>query len=357
MAERQRSSQIQQSSQKQRVSVEALHSLLTTKGEGDEWDFKLLIDLDSKVGRAELARDAMAFGNIRGGGTLVLGVSKSYEAIGIDPQAVLDTTVVRNAVERYIDGDFGVVAAVHDLTNDAGVGPKRFGLIYCWRASSHPLLAARESPLQANKTLLFRPGDIFVRRGAQSVRANSGDIRRMFASSAYSKEQVRASKKVWKLTQRQRKQTEKLEFLYEVLRVPEYPVAFTNSTFRSALDAFMLNLTPVESIARWQDEVNLLRPYLSEDLYRYYWAYAATVQRLVYMATRIISSGRLLPWDHNSDDVEDAYLIQLLGSVLTVEDLNNVRQKGMDSRPLRPVLDALQGLILQELRAILGTVP
>jgi hypothetical protein len=165
----------------QAVSVETLKRFLTVRGEGDEWDFKERLDTESKLARAELARDALAFGNTPGGGTLILGVTKDYQHVGLERDAEVDTTRVRQAIERYIDGDFLVVAASHRITPANEDEEKTFGLIYVTRGGAHPLLAACDAPPPPppRGELLFKAGDIFVRRGAQSIRANTGDIRRL----------------------------------------------------------------------------------------------------------------------------------------------------------------------------------
>jgi hypothetical protein len=64
------------------VAAAVLEHFLSVKGEGDDWDFKQVISLEGPA-RVELARDAMAFGNHRGGGWLIVGVTSGYEYPGL----------------------------------------------------------------------------------------------------------------------------------------------------------------------------------------------------------------------------------------------------------------------------------
>src|ERR1700748_1092460 len=83
------------------VGPAALERLLSVKGEGDDWDFKQSISLEGAA-RVELARDAMAFGNHRGGGSLIIGVTRDYEYPGLPEGAEVDTTKIANAIQKYI---------------------------------------------------------------------------------------------------------------------------------------------------------------------------------------------------------------------------------------------------------------
>jgi len=90
------------SSYQDRVSLSALQQLLTTKGEGDEWDFKVTLgsDQDSRV---ELAKDALALCNLAAGGTLVIGVTDDYQPRGLEPGEHIDTTVIRQQLRAGTD--------------------------------------------------------------------------------------------------------------------------------------------------------------------------------------------------------------------------------------------------------------
>ena len=99
-----------------RISRQTFEQLVSVRGEGDEWDFKAtLSNLASTSARVNLAKDALAFCNLPSGGTLVIGVTDTYEHVGLQETEKIDTTVIRRAIEKYIDGDFIVVAAEHTV--------------------------------------------------------------------------------------------------------------------------------------------------------------------------------------------------------------------------------------------------
>lgn len=83
------------------VSREVFEHFAAVHGEGDEWDFKeTLGDLVENSVRANLAKDALAFCNLPGGGTLVVGIADDYSHIGLRPNETIDTTAIRNAIEK-----------------------------------------------------------------------------------------------------------------------------------------------------------------------------------------------------------------------------------------------------------------
>src|SRR3712207_3679470 len=99
-----------------RISRLALEQLVHVRAEGDEWDFKATLnDLSINAARISLANDALAFCNLPAGGTIIIGVTKDYELVGLTDTEMIDTTTIRRAIEKYIDCDFIVVAAEHAL--------------------------------------------------------------------------------------------------------------------------------------------------------------------------------------------------------------------------------------------------
>src|SRR5690349_11748603 len=94
------------------VSRATLERFLAARGEADPWDFKLTVDLSSAKGRAELAKDILAFANTAGGGHLILGVSdKTYDIVGISDDLTIDTTAIFNAISRFISIDLTIAAS------------------------------------------------------------------------------------------------------------------------------------------------------------------------------------------------------------------------------------------------------
>jgi len=337
----------------QAVSVETLKRFLTVRGEGDEWDFKERLDTESKLARAELARDALAFGNTPGGGTLILGVTKDYQHVGLERDAEVDTTRVRQAIERYIDGNFLVVAASHRFTPANEDEEKIFGLIYVSRGAAHPLLAACDAPPPPRGELLFKAGDIFVRRGAQSIRANTGDIRRLLAGTVFEQERIAAANELWACVLEQHKQAAGLEFLSGILLVTEYESALTDPHLRATL----FGLTREDhalALSDLQNRVILRRPHLDDRLYEMYRRYSAIVGRITMKMIENRDADRLLPWDAGRDGSEnDQPLLALLSAALPADVVAHLRFGFQPMKPVGPLLDALEGEIVGELRGFL----
>ena len=129
----------------ERVSLESLREWLATRAEGDEWDFKeTLGDLTTAYARVNLAKDALAFCSSPDGGTLIVGVADDFNRVGLEPSEQIDTTKIRNAIAKYIDGDFNVLAASYELVDPDDSKQKRYGIIYFRRLSSQPVLAAQQ---------------------------------------------------------------------------------------------------------------------------------------------------------------------------------------------------------------------
>ena len=154
--------------------------------------------------RVNLAKDALALCNLPDGGTIIVGVSKNYTQVGLKTSEQFDTTAIRNAITKYIDGDFLVLAAEHILVQDDGGTSKRFGIIYFRRRASQPVLAAIDGQTADDRQAIFRSGDILIRRGAASIRANSGDVRRLLTASLVQEEKVRAVNELWRSVVEQR---------------------------------------------------------------------------------------------------------------------------------------------------------
>ncbi len=97
-----------------------------------------------------------------------MGVTKDYVHVGLGANDHLDTTTIRNAIGKYIDGDFIVVAAEHVVDGEEEESPKRYGIVYVSRRSAQPVLAANDGQVPGGRPPHFRSGDILIRRGAAS---------------------------------------------------------------------------------------------------------------------------------------------------------------------------------------------
>ena len=235
---------------------------MSVRGEGDEWDFKqTLSGLVGASARVELAKDALAFCNLPAGGTIIVGVTDDYQRVGLANSEKIDTTAIRNAIEKYIDGDFIVVAAEHTVVEPGTSEEKRYGMIYFRRRFAQPVLAALDGQVASDRPLVFRSGDILIRRGAASIRANSGDVRRLFTSSIVHEERIKAVNELWNCLVEQRRLMGGVEFIYDILADSEYPEVFSKPDFRDAL-GHLTEGQHASQVDRLRLRVNLVRPYL-----------------------------------------------------------------------------------------------
>jgi hypothetical protein len=340
------------------ISRQTFEQLASVRGESDEWDFKVTLgDLSSTSARVNLAKDALAFCNLPAGGTIIVGVTDDYEHVGLVAAEKIDTTVIRRAIEKYIDGDFIVVAAEHALVESGTDEEKRYGIVHFRRRFAQPVLAALDGQIANDKRPLFRSGDILIRRGAASIRANSGDVRRLFTNSIVHEERVRAVNELWSCLVEQRRLMGGIEYLYDILADSEYPEVITRSSFRAALG----QLTEGQHAARLdplQLRVSLVRPHIPEQLYQQYRACAAFVGRLQMKAIRQRDAGVFVPWTELEDGSPDLPLHHLALELIPQDELDGYwtgQVTGIGTlRPVRPVIDAAERGVLSAINLVLS---
>jgi hypothetical protein len=329
--------------------------LAAVRGEGDEWDFKeTLGDLAENSVRVNLAKDALAFCNLPDGGTLVVGIATDYSHIGLRHDERIDTTAIRNAVEKYIDGEFAVIAAEHELAGDDGL-VRRCGIVHFLRRTAQPVLAAMDG--QLNGRQLFRSGDILIRRGARSIRANSGDVRRLLTSSVVNEARVRAVDELWACVVGQRQLIVGAETLYDLLVDTEYADVVTRPELRAMLGS-MSDLEHVTKVQELQHRVSLMRPYLPDGLYAQYRCWSAFVGRVQMKVMRQIAAGVFRSWSELDDGTPDWPLRDLASQSLSAEEIE-VHWAGRANslgvhRPLKPVVDLTERGLLNLIRGVLS---
>jgi hypothetical protein len=336
------------------IAFTALQSLLAVKGEGDAWDFKESLSLDGAA-RVELARDAMAFGNHRGGGSLIIGVTRDYEYPGLQEGTEVDTTKITNAIQKYVDGDFTVLAAEHQAVPPGSEEPKRFGLIHFGRRSRQPLIAAKDGVAVVGEkpSNFFRAGDIFVRRGAQSIRANSGDLRLLLEATAVDEARVQGVNRAWAAVVEVRALLVDLEFIYDILLIDEYPNALNDPRLSSGLQS-MQEIALMNSVAELQKQVLLERPHLSDLLYGLFGVYSAFCGRLLYKAVHNRSMGQFLGWGRNADGSDDGALLELAQRIVPAATVDARWRERSGHRPVRGLLDEMEQVIMAEMRRVLS---
>jgi hypothetical protein len=285
-------------------------------------------------------------------------VTKDFDHVGLTDDERIDTTAIRRAVEKFIDGDFIAVAAEHKLA-DPGTGEvKRYGMIHFRRRFAQPVLAALDGQITNNQPVAFRSGDILIRRGAASIRANSGDVRRLFTSSIVHEHRVKAVDELWRCLVEQRRLMGGVEYLYDILADNEYPEAITRPELRESLG----NLTEGQHAAaldRLQLSVSLVRPHIPEELYQQYRACAAFIGRLQMKAIWQRDAGVFLPWIELQDGSPDLPLHHLALAALIPRDELDGYWTGQPTgngtyRPVRPVIDAAERGVLSSINLVLS---
>ena len=341
-----------------RISSQTFEQLVHVRGEGDEWDFKrTLRDLTHASARVNLAKDALAFCNLPDGGTLVIGVASDYTRVGLQASEIIDTTAIRRAIEKYIDGDFMVLAAEHLLAEEGESEQRRYGMVYLRRRAAQPVLAAQDGQITNDRPPLFRSGDILIRRGAASIRANSGDVRRLLTSSVVHEERVRAVNEVWTRVVEQRRLLSGIEYLYDILVDTEYQDVLTRPSLRVALGDIS-EWEHASRIDELQHRVNLVRPHIPEQLYQQYRLCSAVVGRIHMKAIRQRDAGIFVSWTDLDDGSPDLPLRQLASQLLSAGELDalwvgQVTDIGTH-RPLRPAIDATERDLLEIIGRVLS---
>jgi hypothetical protein len=341
-----------------RISCQTFEQLVSVRGEGDEWDFKAtLSNLASTSARVNLAKDALAFCNLPAGGTIIVGITDDYERVGLTTAEKIDTTIIRGAIEKYIDGDFIAVAAEHTLVESGTNEEKRYGIIHFRRRLAPPVLAAKDGQITNDKPPLFRSGDILIRRGAASIRANSGDVRRLFTNSIVHEERVRAVNELWSCLVEQRRLMGGVEYLYDIFADSEYPEVITKPDLRAALGQ-LTEGQHASQLDRLQLRVNMVRPHIPEQLYQQYRACAALVGRLHMKAIRQRDTGVFVPWTELENGSPDLPLRHLALELLPQDELDGYwtgRATGFGAhRPVRPVIDAAERGVLTAINLVLS---
>jgi hypothetical protein len=340
------------------VSRDRFLELFSIRGEGDEWDFKRTLGTvsDTEV-RVNLGKDALAMCNLPSGGTLVIGVADDYERVGLGSDERIDTTIIRKAVEKFIDGDFAIAAAEHEVQSEGDTQPKRYGVVHFQRRSAQPVIAAMNGDVPGRRTPLFRGGDILIRRGAQSIRANSGDVRRLLTSSVVNTEKVKAVNELWSCMVEQRRLLGGLEYLYDILVEPEY----SDVPSRPQLLASLGQLTETQHASRVDElatRVSLVRPYLTDALYQQYRAFVAFVGRLHMKAIRQRDRGEFRAWTQLDDGSPDDALMQLATQLVSDEEVQQLwagRHTNLGTlRALRPAIDATEQVVLDAIKKVLA---
>lgn len=174
------------------VSTRKLLTLIGLGREEEGLDYKRGYDLAGKRSgkdKLEVVRDVVAMANTRGG-YIVLGVDEEpsstgdrYATNGLDEEDLkaLDVDVLKSQVEGYLGTALTLRLQVHRLGEFGG---RSFALIHVPESPESPLVMEKSGQYagEGGRTkAVFHQGDVYVRRGASTCKANQTDMRELFS--------------------------------------------------------------------------------------------------------------------------------------------------------------------------------
>lgn len=197
----------------------------------------------------------------------------------------------------------------------------------------------------------------FLNAFTEVIRANSGDVRRLFTSSIVHEERVRAVNEVWSCLVEQRRLMGGVEFLYDVLVDSEYPEVITTPVLCASLGKMTLG-QHAEDVNRLQLRVSMVRPHIPENLYQQYRACASLTGRLHMKAIQQRDAGVFMPWTELDNGSPDLPLRQVARELIPQDELDGYwagEATGIGTRrPLRPLIDAAERGVLSAINLVLS---
>lgn len=166
------------------IPADKLLQLIRHNAEEDFLDYKLRYDHKDTEQKVELVRDLVSMANTQGG-YIVIGVAENKEVgtgfipVGIDEecQRGLDITKIFDQLAPFIVPRLDIRLTIYSLPE---LENNTFALIYVAQGTELPIIFEQDGSFQGKKgtKTKFHKGDIYVRRGAASVRADQNDVRR-----------------------------------------------------------------------------------------------------------------------------------------------------------------------------------
>lgn len=132
--------------------LEILH-----RDENEMRDYKLELDLDNPFEVSQLSKDILGFHNTKGG-VIIVGVSKDYKVVGVNPSQIWDTSRLLGKVRRYIGSDISIFQ--NSIKIPTG---KYIWLIFIQKRYGDPLLYLENGPDGKDGKPSFRKGTCFMR--------------------------------------------------------------------------------------------------------------------------------------------------------------------------------------------------
>jgi len=156
------------------MSTDALRYLLDCKGECEHLDYKEVVHFDSDYWCATLGRDVVAMRNA-GGGYIVVGVKdKTWKPVGLSQPLTIDTKQLRDFVRKATGLDLEVDIVQHQIFVSDQY--RQFALILVRSTAKRNKLRVPSIchvSFHPEEKWGIRSGDIYFRRGDQTVRLSS----------------------------------------------------------------------------------------------------------------------------------------------------------------------------------------
>jgi tetratricopeptide (TPR) repeat protein len=156
---------------------EKIKELISVGYESEELDYKVSLDMGSKKTILELCVDIMAFANTRGG-YIITGVSDGdFKPTGLPEDYHVDTAQIQQAISNYLKPVIKFIYAEKFLEIE---GSRRKFACLSVDQSDEIVVTHKDGNYAAasgRTKSVFRSGDVFIRKGAMSIKADSDSMR------------------------------------------------------------------------------------------------------------------------------------------------------------------------------------
>lgn len=162
------------------LDVVVVDFLLSKKRETSELDFKYKIDISKNSDFAKIAKHIFAMANY-GGGYLLIGFKETQkgtvESIGLPSNFHIDQANLQEKFNAY--SNTPIVLDYHEVEKILNSESRKFGIIYVPPSSNvlTPIKSGKCVDEHGKQKTVFEKGQIFIRRGTQSVPATLKEIK------------------------------------------------------------------------------------------------------------------------------------------------------------------------------------
>ena len=163
------------------LSPERARELIHRRRESTKLDYKQSYSGTTRD-KVEVTKDLVAMANTAGG-YIVFGVNDAGERTGLDEAALpaLDEARLRAQVQSYLSAGLDLFVDSSIVLED-----RHFAIVTVLRSARSPLVFSSLGTYAneengGKQTTVFRPGDVFVRRGSASQRWDQEDVQAIYA--------------------------------------------------------------------------------------------------------------------------------------------------------------------------------